>query len=149
MKDLFGQLTEEDLNPSAGETLAERLNNLSAALIKFRVDIEKSLEYAHGSYTYDDVVAGIMQGRFQFYTHKRSYVICETQNMPHYSIYHAFLAGGDMEEVLEIHEALVPVAKRVGAKYATMNGRLGWTKPLKEVGWEARYVVYYKELTNG
>jgi len=146
MKDLFNNLEEADINPLSGDTLAEQLHSLSAALIKYRVDIEKSLEYAHGSYTYDDVVAGIMQGRFQLYTHKQSYVVCETQKSPQYSIYHAFLAGGDLDEVLEMHEALVPVAKRVGAKYATMNGRLGWTKPLKAVGWEPRYVVYYKEL---
>jgi hypothetical protein len=143
------KLTLEQINPLRGDTLADRLHSLTKVLLNFRVDIEASLEYAYDSYKYDDVVAGIMQGRFQIYTHNESFVICEMQQMPHYSIYHAFLAGGRLKEVLEMHAALEPVAVKTGAKYATLNGRAGWVKPLKEVGWEPRYTILYKELPNG
>lgn len=144
-QDGYPRLTSS--NPLEGESLAETLQRVSALLLSFRVDIEKALVYAYGSYTFDDVVAGVMRGRFTFYTLGTSFAFCELEQAPQYSYFHCFLAGGDMDEIkhmLEVHAP--PVAKSLGAKYLCIRGRGGWVRALKKEGWEPRYTTLYKEV---
>ena len=133
--------------PLEGESLAETLQRVSASLLKFRVDIEKALEYAYGSYNYDDVVAGVMRGRFIFYTLGNSFAFCELEQAPQYSYFHVFLAGGNMKEVMYGMETyFYDIARDMGAKYIACRGREGWVRALKDQGWEPRYTTLYKEL---
>ncbi len=137
-----------DAPPPSGEpSAADKLLALARDIKKFEVDIEEALGYSYGSYSLDDIVKGILAGRFHLYTHNQSFLIFEPQQSPGYMIYHAFLAGGKLEDLLEMQTRVKPVAQALNAKYATMNGRLGWKKPLEKLGWEARYLVMYKEVT--
>lgn len=136
-----------DTVPPKGEpSMADKLLQLAQDIKKFELDIANALEYSYGSYTLDDVIKGILAGRFHIYTLNQSFLICEYQQAPQYAIYHAFLAGGDLQDLLSMQEKIRPVAQAMKAKYATLNGRLGWKKPLEEQGWEARYLVMYKEV---
>ena len=134
-------------NPLEGESLAETLQRVSALLLTFRVDIEKALVYAYGSYTFDDVVAGVMRGRFTFYTLGNSFAFCELEQAPQYSYFHCFLAGGKMHEIKHMLDVYAPdVAKSMGAKYLCIRGREGWARALEKEGWEPRYTTLYKEV---
>lgn len=137
---------DEQHNPPVGETQTEVLHKLTELLLKLRLDIERALVYAYGSYSFDDVALGVINGRFKLYTVGSSFLICEYQKAPQYAIYHAFLAGGSLDELMTLHERCRADAKALGCKYATLNGRNGWVKPLKELGWEPRYTVMYCEV---
>ena len=142
MQTSFDFPLEGDTKPS----LALRTKELLDKLLNFQLDIEAALVYSHGSYSFDDVVQGVLTGRFHFYPREQSFLLMELQTFPGYKIYHAFLAGGNLEELVSMQEEIRPIAKTLGAKYASLNGRHGWVKPLKALGWKHTYSTMYCEV---
>ncbi len=137
---------EFDEVPLRGETVASKVKKLCEDLIKFEVDIREALEYSHGSYTFDDVCQGVLTGRFHLYPLKNSLLVMEFQQFPQYSIYHAFIASGSLDELMPLHEDIRLAAKVLGAKYASLSGRPGWIKQLKSLGWQHAYSTMYTEV---
>ena len=47
-----------------------------------------------------------------------------------------FLAGGDLDQILDMNDDVKIWAKSHGCEAAMMSGRLGWKKPLEPLGLE-------------
>lgn len=117
----------------------ENFNNLKFLLEdleRFKVDIIKALSYTDNAYYYDNVVGDILQGRVHFYPLSKSFIIAYKVDSPNFSCYHIWLAGGELQELIEFVPNLQHNAKQLKCKYVTLAGRLGWTKALKHQGWK-------------
>lgn len=116
-------------------------------LRRHRERIEDALDFGPGNtHTFDDIVAGVMTGRFLFHSYDKSVLISEVQEYPQEVHWHVFLGAGDLEELKVAHEELVPVAKAAGCTVATICGRRGWARAFKDLGWEPSLYSLSKEL---
>jgi len=128
------------------QNLASKVFALTGDLLRFELDITKALGYSMDSHSFDDIVSGVLSGRYHFYVHNRAFIVAELVQYPKHTIYNVFLAGGLMEDLLEMQEMIRPAAKALGAKYAALTGRHGWVKVLKDRGWSHEYSIMYAEV---
>jgi hypothetical protein len=139
-----------DQIPPEGETGTEKTLNLQkliADLLHFQLDIQAALSYAHDSHTFDDIVDMVLTGRLHFYkASEEAFIIMEVQRYPQHNVYHCFLAGGDLEDILETHPVLELNAKKLDCIYTSVAGRRGWERVLKKRGWEYGLTIMYREV---
>jgi len=108
--------------------------------------IEDALEYAKGTHTLEDIWDGIVDGTFQFWPGEKSAVITEVQIYPQKKTMHIFLAGGDLNELLEMEKSVRAFAKTIGCNSMSISGRRGWLRIFERDGWEEICTTIAKEL---
>lgn len=111
--------------------------------------IEDALVYARGTHTLNDVLDGVLRGDFQFWPGDKSAVVTEIQIYPQKKVMHIFLAGGDLEELLEMEKSVRAFAETIGCNSMSISGRRGWVKIFERDGWEEVCTSIVKELDNG
>ncbi|MDE4176363.1 hypothetical protein PXK01_19580 [Phaeobacter sp. PT47_59] len=104
-------------------------------LTRCRPWIEAALEYTHGAHVWDDIVAGVYAGHFHLFAKPRGCVVLEIRQYPRKREMNVFLAGGELEEILNNISELDAIAHRAGAEALTMGGRPGWGPVLSKNGW--------------
>ena len=135
-----------DSSPTMGELKLDAIKKLADDLLKFRLDIEAALEYGNNSHSFDHIVDEVMQGRLHLYPLKNSFIIMEVHKYPNFSVYHGFLAGGDLQEILDAHPMIIQNAKQLGCKGLSIAGRRGWEKAMKPHGWKHNLSYMYREI---
>lgn len=133
-------------NTPEGVTKAEKVITLMRAMLKYKLDIEAALNYSNNSHSFDNIVDMVVTGTVHFYELKNSYILMEIQTFPNHKVYHVFLAGGEKEELLDVHPWMLENAKTLGCKFVSICGRLGWVKELKQHGWTYQYAILSKEV---
>lgn len=111
-----------------------------------RGHIENALKYAKGTHTVDDIWNGIVDGTFQFWPGDKSAIITEVQIYPQKKTMHIFLAGGDLDELLEMEKSVRAFAKTIGCNSMSISGRRGWLRIFERDGWEEICTTIAKEL---
>lgn len=119
------------------------------ALKKFRVDIEAALLYGSNSHSFNDVVATVFSGELELHALPNSVILMEHTKYPNHSVYHAYIAAGDLQEILDALPMLDKRARELGCKYLTLNGRRGWESALKNYGWTYSLSMMEKEVSYG
>ena len=108
--------------------------------------IESALEYGGGTHLFEDIVEAIAEGRMQLWPAKDSCLVTEITLFPRKKVLHVFLGGGDLDEILGMHQSVVQWAKDQGCESLTMTGRKGWVKALKNDGWKSQLVLLEKRF---
>ena len=108
--------------------------------------IEAALSYSGGTHGFDDVVAGLQKGTLQLWPTPRGCIVSEIVVYPKLKQLNIFLGGGELDQILEMHEDVIAWAKAQGCSALTMTGRFGWKKPLKAYGWQPLHASYVKEF---
>ena len=108
--------------------------------------IEDALEYTKGTHTLDDIWNGVVRGDFQFWPGDKSAIITEIQIYPQTKVMHIFLAGGDLEELLEMEKSVRAYAQTIGCNSMSISGRRGWLRIFERDGWKEICTTIAKEL---
>ena len=108
--------------------------------------LDSALSYSNGTHDIDDVWAGIEEGRFQLWAGKNSAVVTEIYLYPKKNVFHIFLAGGDLAELLEMWDSIEIYAKVIGCSAVSVSGRKGWAKVLESRGAKHLCTTVVKEL---
>jgi len=108
--------------------------------------IESALEYGGGTHYYEDIAEAIVAGKMQLWPAKDSCLVTEITVFPRKKVLHVFLGGGDLEEIIGMHESVVQWAIEQGCESLTMTGRKGWLKALKDDGWKSQLTLYEKRF---
>lgn len=124
----------------------DKLQKLIFGLKKWQPKIEEALDYAHGTHTFDDIVAMVMTNKVMFFSFDECFTVMEKIDYPQYSTFHCFLAGGNLEAVLGIIPQMRAVGQVLGCKYLSMSGRKGWSKVLESQGWQYVSTAMFVEL---
>lgn len=111
--------------------------------------IEAALKYTKGTHNIRDIWDGIVTGNFQLWPGEKSAVVTEIQIYPQAKVMHIFLAGGDLEELLEMEKSVRAFAETIGCNSMSISGRRGWVKIFERDGWEEVCTSIVKELNNG
>lgn len=114
----------------------------------FRPQIEAALAYAGGSHTFDDIAAGVRQGKMQFWPGVASAIVTEIVEYPRHRELFFFLAGGNLEELEAMTPGILEWGKTQGCAHAAFIGRRGWAKTfLSRTGWsDQKLAVFTKAL---
>lgn len=117
----------------------------------YRRQIEAALSYTGGTHTFDDIVAGVNEGRFQFWPGPDSVIVTEMAEYPQHRALHFFLAGGNLPELEAMTPAILDWGKEQGCTMATLAGRRGWDRTfLTRTGWSIRQeLVVLEKSLNG
>lgn len=117
----------------------------AAELLRCRSWIEDALAYSGGTHTFEDVVAGITESRMQFWPAPRGCAVTEIVVYPKKRVLHVFLAGGEMDQILDMIDSAVEWSKAQGCTSMTIAGRHGWRRVLAEHGYRPVMTVLEKE----
>lgn len=107
---------------------------------------EAALAYTKGTHTIDDIWEGVVAGRYHFWPGEKSGIITDIEIYPQRRVMHIFLAGGDLEELLEMEKSIEEFAKTIGCNSLSISGRRGWLRVFKTDGWEEICTTIAKEL---
>tara|TARA_B100000530_G_scaffold74802_1_gene44353 strand:- start:507 stop:896 length:390 start_codon:yes stop_codon:yes gene_type:complete len=108
--------------------------------------IEAALEYTGGTHDIIDIYEGLYKGTMQLWPAEKSCLVTEIINYPKMKVLNIFLGGGDLTEILSMHEDVVRWAKDQNCTALNMTGRFGWKKPLARHGWKPMHSSYVKEI---
>jgi len=120
--------------------------NIDDELSRCREWIEAALEYSGGTHDFDDIVEGIHRLRYQFWPAERGCAVTEIIVFPKKKIFHVFLAGGEMDQIVDMNDSAAQFAKAQGCDGMSIAGRKGWSRVLKNEGWTESFTTLAKEL---
>ena len=101
-----------------------------------RVHIEAALAHGGATHTFDDVASMILSGRLQIWHGPRGCAVTEIIEYPRKKVIHCFLAGGDMDQILEMIDSAIAWGKTQGCESLTLSGRMGWQRVLDKHGFK-------------
>ena len=108
--------------------------------------IEAALEYSGGTHDFIDVAEGINKGTMQLWPTPKGCIVTEIVVYPRKRMLNVFLGGGELDQILDMHQDVIQWAKAQGCTALTMTGRVGWKKPLAKHGWDQLHSSYIKEF---
>jgi len=109
--------------------------------------IEAALEYSGGTHTAKDVAIGIIEGRMQLWPGEDACAVTEIVVYPMKKVLHVFLAGGNMDTIVDMQKSAEEWGKLQGCSAMTIAGRKGWSRVLADHGYKEKFVTLAKELT--
>ena len=120
--------------------------SLFAELTRCRHWIEAALELSGGTHTFDDIVSAVYAGHMQLWPAERACAVTEIVTFPRRKVLHIFLAGGDMEQIVDMDSSATEFAKANGCSALTIAGRRGWKKVLSDNGYVESFTTLTKEI---
>lgn len=103
-----------------------------------------ALEYANHSHGIDDVYRAVSIGNAQFHPLENSAIVTEIVDYPKKSVCRIWLAGGDLDELIQAEKHIAVWAKSIGCHGLEIVGRKGWERKLTD--YRSNSVVLVKEL---
>ena len=70
----------------------------------------------------------------------------EIVSYPQKKVLHIFLAGGEMDQIVDMDSSAVEFAKMNGCTGMSIAGRKGWARVLTEKGYQETYTVLGKDI---
>jgi len=108
--------------------------------------ISEALEYSGGTHSMDDVFGAVAVGDAQLHPLEKSAIITEVVDYPRLTVCRIWLAGGDLDELMQAEKSIAVWAKNLGCDAMEINGRMGWKRQLKD--YTATSVILTKDLRN-
>jgi len=108
--------------------------------------IEDAIKRSGNLNTWAEVCAGIRSGKMQLWPTERGCIITEIVVYHDTNALHVFLAGGELDEILQMTENVKEWAKLQGCSFASFDGRFGWQKPLEKIGWKPHSITMHLEF---
>lgn len=108
--------------------------------------IESSLEYGAQTHTFEDIWDEVVSGKAQFWPAKHGCFVTEVEVYPRKRNLHIALAGGKMDQLMEMVDSLEEFAKAVDCQSITISGRKGWARVLRGRDVRPLYTMMAKEL---
>jgi len=94
----------------------------------------------------EDIVFGrVSSGLAQLWRGERSAMVTQLENGDVRRL-HVLLGGGDLRELIAMHFGVAAWGRVMGADFATINGRRGWSRALLRHGFELRDGELWKAL---
>lgn len=106
--------------------------NTAAVLSEFNAAREALLPALEDA-TEDEVLNELLLGRAQLWRGECSVMVTQLVSQPEPYVL-VWLGAGDLRELLTIQPVVGSWAKQHGAKAARINGRKGWARALKRIG---------------
>lgn len=119
---------------------------LIAHIDRCRPWIEAALAYSGGTHTFKNVSDSILSGTMQLWPADKACAVTEIVLYPSKKVLHVFLAGGEMDQIIDMQKSAEIWGRNQGCTSMTIAGRSGWKRVLAKHGYEEKFVTLAKEL---
>lgn len=110
--------------------------SLFGELARCRDWIDSALEHSGGTHLFEDVAREVLSGRMQLWSAPRGCAVTEIVVYPRKKVLHVFLAGGEMDQLIEMIDSAASWGQQQGCTGMTLAGRHGWSKVLSKHDWK-------------
>ena len=90
----------------------------------------------------------IESGQLQLWPAPRGCLVTEIVTYPRKRIFNVFLAGGEFDQLIDMHNDMKRWAIAQGCTVATLHGRRGWTRALIVTGWRETLTTMERDLSH-
>ena len=125
---------------------ATRLSKMVRNMDSYWPHIDAALQYTPGTHTYDQLVAMVVGGQLALWPLKDSFMLTEVHQFPNARHFHIFLAGGNLQTLVNMHHDVILLARALQCEKLTLAGRPGWERALKRHGWNPYLVTLAKDI---
>ena len=108
--------------------------------------LQGALDAGGNTHTLRDVFAAVCEGRMQFWPAPNGCAVTEIVVYPQNKVLHVFLAGGEMQQIVDMDSSAAEFARANGCDGLSICGRRGWARVLKNNGWKETMTTLVKEL---
>lgn len=108
--------------------------------------IEAALEYSGGTHEFADIKAGIATGHMQLWPAPDGCLVTEIEVYPQRKVLNVFLGGGNLRQLIDMHDAVAAWGVSQGCTAATIKGRPGWERVYRTRGWKPLHTTLVKEI---
>lgn len=110
--------------------------------------LHKALAIAGDTYTLDDILTEINEGRMQSFVEGESWVVTQVVDFPRKRYLEIVFAIGNLDELKAIYPRLDEYAKSIMADGLRAFGRAGWMRQFEidKHGWVETTRVYVREF---
>ena len=84
--------------------------------------------------------------RMQLWPAPRGCIVTEIVVYPRKKVLNLFLAGGELDQLVDMNNDITAWAMKNKCAAGTMSGRIGWKKVLEPLGWKQMYTTFQKEV---
>ena len=104
--------------------------------------LERALKYGGETHTIFDVFDSVESGRSKLWVEEGATIVTEVFTYPQSKTLHFWLATGELDTVIDLSERIIEEARQEGCDRATLSGRMGWLRALKDHGWSRSKTVH-------
>lgn len=122
------------------------MEDLESELDRCRPWIEAALDRGGNTHIFEDISDGVKKGLMQFWPAPDACAVTEIICYPRKKVLHIFLAGGNMDTIVDMDESAVHYAKISGCHGVSVAGRKGWQKVLDSRGYKPFIVSLAKDI---
>ena len=115
-------------------------------LRKWEAQITEALHHGGDTHSFDDVCQMVMSNVLAMFDYGTAFLLMEVVKYPRFSVLHCFIAGGEMQAVLDSEKGMMELAKQLGCSKLSFAGREGWIRVHKNNGWTPICSTLYKEV---
>ena len=108
--------------------------------------LQAAIDKGWNTHTLDDVRRMVAEGKAHLWPAARGAMVTEVVNFPQRRVMNIFLAGGELDQLLDMEADATRWCKTWGATGAMLHGRKGWEKVLAERGYRHLYTVLGKDF---
>ena len=112
------------------------MEELDAELERCRPWIEAALDRGGNTHLFEDIVSAVKAGTMQFWPAEDACAVTEIIVYPRKKALHVFLAGGNMDTIVDMDESAVYFARQNGCSSMSIAGRKGWQRILQDRGYK-------------
>ena len=135
------------MNSSKIQTASAADNELAAIIDYCRPWIEAALARSAESHYFEDVKQAILDNRAQIWPSQNGCIVTTVTEFPKSKMLQVWLCGGDFDEVFNKYNDMIEEwGRKQGCDQMFINGRKGWERRLKDVGYHPVAVILTKEL---
>lgn len=109
--------------------------------------IKKALAIT-GSHSWEDVMAGLVDGRFQIFDNDHGVWITEIIQAPKKRTLHCWIVAGELPGVMDLQDAVEKHALANTCECITAEARPGWKHVAREYGWQQTSIIIAKDLVH-
>ena len=111
--------------------------------------IRRALKRGGGTHSLQDVLDGLLEGRYQLFENDDGVCITEIMEAPKGRYLHCWIVAGRLPGVMQLQEAVERHALTNNCRFMSTAGRFGWKTVLPQYGWKPSQIVFVKEVSNG
>ena len=108
--------------------------------------LQPALDRAGNTHALSDVLDDINRGNVSFLPGEKSALVFETMVFPLKTVLTIWLAGGDLNELVEMYQHVERFARQNDVNEIKIMGRPGWVKSAEKQGFQPIGTVLSKDL---
>lgn len=108
--------------------------------------LQHALNIAGNLHTLEDILDAINAGKMQSFAEGDTWCVTQIEQYPRRKVLDIVYVVGDINEVDAGYRRIIDFACAQGCSIIRAYGRIGWSKFLRERGWEPQSILFHKEI---